>query len=279
MKKLLLIPIALFTIGCVNNPNVDKKIENTKKDMKLLNDYHTTKRNLHKLKDNYIFLNLANDGSLTFYKINKNYDLISSKKINLVITPHKVKINNNKVYVLAYSQTENKPIFIILDENGNIIKKFYIGKKFNTPADFIVKNDKIIIGLDSYSKNTLTDIIIYENNKPHTIASKYAEELTTIIPYNNGYLIIGNVTQDTQNVFISYVDKNFKAQWTRDIDFGLEESIKDVIIKNNKIILKIGSENYTGMEEYYTIEIDENGKILNKSKDFEIKNYPIKFQG
>jgi len=279
MKKLLLIPLALFTIGCVNNPNIDKKIDNTTKDMKLLNDYHTTKEDLHKLGDNYIFLNLSTDGSLSFNKIDKNYDPIMTKKIDLVITPSKVKVKNNKIYILAYSQTKNQPIFVILDQNGNIIKNFLLGKKFNTPVDFVVKNNDVIIGVNAYSKKTLTDIIIYKNKKTHIFSSKYAEELTTIIPYNDGYLLIGNVTQDSQNVFISYIDKNFKSIWTRDIDFGLEESLKDVEIKKNTIILHIISQNYTGMEEYYTVKIDKNGKILNQSKEFEIKNYPLKFQG
>ena len=279
MKKLLLIPIALFTIGCVNNPNVDTKIDKTTRDMKLLNDYHTTIENLHKLGDDYIFLNLATDGSLSFNKIDKNYDPIMSKKIDLVITPSKVKVQNDKIYILGYSQTQNKPIFVILDKNGNITKKFLVGKKFNTPIDFLVQNENIIIGLNSYSKKNLTDVVIYKNNHKHLFSSKYAEELTTIIPYNDGYLLIGNVTQDSQNVFISYIDKNFKSIWTRDIDFGLEESLKDVEIKKNTIILHIISQNYTGMEEYYTVKIDKNGKILNQSKEFEIKNYPLKFQG
>jgi len=279
MKKLLLIPIALFTIGCVNNQNIDKKIDTTKKDMKLLNDYHTTKENLHKLGNNYIFLTLASNGTLTFYKIDKNYNPVMSKAINLVITPAKVKVKNDKVYILAYSQTENRPIFVILDKDGNILKHFLIGKKFNTPVDFIIGDNDEIIGLNAYSKDNLTDIIIYKNKKTYKFASKYAEELSTIIPYNDGYLLIGNVTQNTQNVFISFVDKNFKLKWTRDIDFGLEESLKDVKIKNGEIILTVISQNYTGMEQYYTIKIDKNGKILNQTKEFEIKNYPLKFQG
>ena len=279
MKKLLLIPIALFTIGCTNNANIDKKIDNTTKDMKLLNDYHTTKGNLHKLGKNYIFLNLATDGSLAFYKIDENYEPVSSKELKLVITPHKVKVIDNKVYVLAYSQTENKPIFVILDKDGNIIKKFLVGKKFNTPKDFIVKDNNIIIALNSYSKDNGTDIMIYKNNTPHTISTKYSEEVTAIVPFKDGYLLFGNVDQDTQNVFVAFLDKDFKIKWSRDIDFGLEEAIKDISIKDNIITLKIVSQNYTGMEEYYTIQINENGKILNQNKDFEIKNYPLKFQG
>jgi len=279
MKKLLLIPTTLLFFGCNNYNNIDKKIDSTTKDMKLLNDYHTTKNNLHKLGNNYIFLNLATDGSLAFYKIDKDYNPILSKELKLVITPHKVKVINNKVYVLAYSQTKNLPIFLTLDKDGNILNKFYVGNKFNTPRDFLVNNNNIIITLNSYSASNGTDIIIYKNKKEYKIATKYSEESTAILAFNNGYLLVGNVNQDTQNVFVAFLDKNFNIKWNRDIDFGLEESIKDIKIENNIIILKIISQNYTGMEEYYTIKIDKNGKILNQNKEFEIKNYPLKFQG
>ena len=280
MKKLLIIPIALFTIGCTNNTNINKDIKKTNKDMKLLKTYHTTKINLHKLGNNYIFLNLDSNGNVTLYTIDKNYDLVDSKKINLVITPREVKVKNDKIYILAYSQTENKPIFLILNKKGDILKKYFIGKKFNTPRSFFVdKHNNIIITLNSYSKDNSTDIVIYKNQKPYTFSSKYAEEAFAILPYEKGYLLVGNVDQTTQNVFVAYLDDNFKTKWIRDIDFGLEESIKDIEIKNNEIILNIISQNYTGMEQYYNIKIDKNGKILNQSKDFEIKNYPLKFQG
>jgi len=279
MKKLLLIPISLFMFGCVNNANIDKHMDNTKKDMKLLKNYHTTKENLHKLGNNYIFLNLNSNGEITFYKIDKNYNLISSKKIGLVITPKEIKVKNNLIYVLAYSQTANKPIFVVLDKEGNIKSQKLLGKKFNTPKNFLLENNDIIIALNTYSKDNGTDIVIYKNDTPHKISTKYSEEASVILPFKNGYILAGNVDQTTQNVFVAYLDKNFKTIWTRDIDFGVEESIKNIEIKNNEIILTIISQNYTGMEEYYTVKIDENGKILTHSKEFEIKNYPLKFQG
>jgi len=282
MKKFLLIPTVLLMVGCTNNSNinVEKHIKQTNKDLKLLNDYHTTRNNLHKLDDNFVFLNLADNGNLTFYKIDKDYNLIASKNIGLVITPKQIKVKNDKIYILAYSQTENKPIFVVLDKNGNILKKVYIGNKFNTPRDFLIQNNHIIIVLNAYSKNNGTDIVIYNNNIPHIISTKYSEEAKTLIPFRNGYLLVGNVEQTTQNAFIAYLDKNFKIKWIRDIDYGLEESVKDIkITKNDTIILNIVSQNYTGMEEYYTVKIDKNGKILTHSKEFEIKNYPLKFQG
>ena len=278
MKKLFLIAPLLF-LGCVNSSHIERKIEKRSEEMKLLNDYHITKKSLHKLGNDFIFLALSTDGSLIFYKIDKNYDLLYSKKIDLVINPIKVKVIKEKIYILAYSETENRPIFLTLDKNGNIIKKFFIGKKFNTPKDFLIENNNIIIALNSYSQNNLSDIVIYKNNQSFKFSTEYAEEISNIIPYQNGYLIIGNISKNTQDILISYLDNNFKSIWSREIDFGLEESVKEIRIVDNKIILDIVSQNYTGMEEYYTLKLDKNGNILNKNKEFEIKNYPLKFQG
>jgi len=279
MKRLIL-PLALLFTGCVsNNTNIDKNLQKTSKDMKLLSKYHTTKKNLHKLNNDYVFLALADNGSVGFYIINNDYDLKFSKTLNLNINPVKVKVKNNKVYVLAYDVVANKPIFVVLDNRGNVINKYFVGKKFNTPVDFLIDGNDVIITLNSYSKNNGEDIIIYKNNLSHTISTKYAEEAKIILPYDKGYILVGNISQNTQNVFIAFMDKNFNILWSRDIDFGLEESVKNIKIQNGVIILDIISQNYTGAEEYYSIKIDKNGKILNHNKKFEIKNYPLKFQG
>ncbi|NPA54918.1 MAG: hypothetical protein GXO40_00970 [Epsilonproteobacteria bacterium] len=279
MRRIALVAILLF-VGCSSNVELNKDVKQTNKDFKLLSNYHVTKGSLHKLGNNYIFLALGEDGILRFNKIDAKYDLLQSKKIPIVMSIQKIKVIGDKIYVLGYSQTANRPIFVTLDKDGNILSQKLVAHRYNTPRDFIVQKDgSVVLVLNRYSKDTLSDIVIYKDNKEHIFATKYAEQATKIIPYNNGYLLVGDVSQTTQNVFVAYLDQNFHTKWVRDFDFGLEESIKGVTIKDGIITLDIISQNYTGMEEYYVVKLDKNGHIITKSKKFNIENYPLKFQG
>jgi hypothetical protein len=281
MKKLLLIPATLLIVGCTNNSNIDidKNIENTDVGMKLLKQYNISPIKLHSFKNGFVFVEKLTDGSIHLSKLNKNYQKIQSKKIDMVIDPREVKIYKDKIYLLAYDQTPQKTVVLEFDENLNLKNKTYFGKKFDSPVDFIVDSNGFKIVANHYSKNNGTDIVVWTNNNSFTFSTQYAEEANFIRPFKDGYLIVGNISDNTQNVLIFYVDKNFKTKWVRDFDFGLEEEVVSIKTKGNSILLGINSENYTGMTQFYNIELDENGKILNKTKEFEIKNYPLKFQG
>ena len=281
MKKLLLIPTTLFIVGCTNNADIkiDKNIKNTDVGMKILKKYNISPKKLHSFKNGFIFVEKLTTGSIYLSKLDKNYQKIQSKKIDMVIDPREVKIYKDKIYLLAYDQIPQKIVVLEFDENLNLKNKTYFGKKFDSPIDFIVDSNGFKIIANHYSKNNGTDIIVWTNNNSFTFSTQYPEEANFIRPFKDGYLIIGNITDNTQNVLIFYVDKNFKTKWVRDFDFGLEEEVISIKTKENSILLGINSENYTGMTQFYNIELDENGKILNKTKEFEIKNYPLKFQG
>jgi len=274
MKKLLLIPAIAIISGCMQTT---PKIKSFNNDLKILNKYNIDTNRLHRMGDNYLFF-ITNQNGTIIYELDKNLKVIMSKKVPIMINPTKLRISDNKIYLLGYSVNDKKPILLTFDKNAKLLNKKFYGEKFNTPRDFIIDKTPIV-AVNSYGKTTSSDIDIYKNNKKYSFTSPFAEEVNFIKKFKNGYLILGNVSQDTQNALIIYTDKNFKTKWMLDIDYGIDEDVKDIKIEDNKIIVTIHSQNYTGMESDYTIILDEDGKILSKKQDYKIKNLPLKFHG
>ncbi len=275
MKKLMLIPAIALISGCMQT--TPQKTHSFDNEFKILNKYNISKNRLHKINDNYLFF-ITNQNGTVIYKLDKNLKVIMSKKVPIMINPTRLKITNNKIYLLGYSINDKKPILLTFDKDGNLLNKKIYGKKFNTPRDFIIDKTPIV-AINSYGKTTSTDIDIYKNNKKYSFASPLGEEVNFIRKFNNGYLILGNISQDNQNALIIYTDKNFKTKWSLDINYGVDEDVKNVKIETNKIIVTIHSQNYKGMESDYTIIIDKDGKIISKSQDYKIKDLPLKFHG
>ena len=275
MKKLAIIPIVALLSGCMQTT---PKLQSFNNDLKILQKYNIEANRLHKDNNGNSLFFITNQNGTFIYKLDKNMNVLMSKKVPIMINPTKLELVNNKIYLLGYSVKNQKPILLTFDKNGNLLTKKLYGNKFNTPRDFIIDKTPIV-AINSYGKTTSTDIDIYKNNKKYSFASPLSEEVNFIRKFNNGYLILGNISEDTQNALIIYTDKNFKTKWALDIDYGVEEDVKSVKIKDNKIIVTINSQNYTGMESDFTITINKDGKIISKKQDYKIKDLPLKFHG
>ena len=274
MKKLSLVLVTALFIGCATNHNVTPKV-NAKQELKILKKYSISKDKIKKIDNNYVFDILEENGQFNLYLLDKNYQIIKKVNIKGVIEPKSLKVYNDKIYILGYDNTANKPIIIVFDKYLKEISRKHYGDKFDTANDFIVL-DKPIVLANGYDNGVAYTKVI--SDKTHTFKTDKNVNLTIIKPFNDGFVLAGEIMNDTGNALIVYTDKNFKPIWIRDIDLGVEENVEHLKIKDNKIIATIISQNYTGMENSWDIEIDKDGKIITKSKNFEIEDIPTKFK-
>jgi hypothetical protein len=280
MKKYLIGGVlgSLLLIGCANTtqtPNSTKNQFNL--DMTILKKYNIEKNQLQKIGNGYVFYLLNTDGKLKLYRLDKNYNLIGEKPINKLIDPKKLKVFENKIYLLGYEQNKNKPILMVFDKNGNDIKNIYYGVKFDTPVDFVVKNNNILVLLNNYN-NGITNIKISTNNKTTLIQSINSENGAVITTFGKNYLVGGSIQNDSENALLICLNKNLTPIWHKDMDFGAQDSINQITINHDKILANVISQNYTGMMERWEIVLDKNGKIISKNKKLSIKDVPLRFK-
>jgi len=276
MKKFSLMLVGALFIGCNSQPQVKSIDVNT--ELKILKKYNIDKSKLLKFNNNYVFEILETDGTLNIYILDKNYNIVKKHTIKGVIEPKKLVVFKDKLYLLGYDQKENKPLVITLDKNLNELNRKFYGQKFDTPRDILITKDGIIVGVTTY-KNGNSIIKIIKNNTPHIFGiSNQNTNINFIKSFKDGFIIGGEVQNETGNALIVCLDKNFKVLWLRDLDLGLEENVKKLTIKDDLIITTILSQNYTGMEEEWDIRIDKNGKVLTQNKNFTINDIPLQFK-
>ncbi|WP_457563718.1 hypothetical protein, partial [Caminibacter pacificus] len=265
MKKFLLIIPALF-LGCAltqNNAEIDKKIEQTKIENKLIKRYQISSEALIPTDDGYLFTLPQGDG-IAIYKLNKNYDLVQKKVFPLLLDVKKVKYKNGKIYIIGYDQNKNKPAFLETDKDLKSYKLKHFANKYDIPNDFLIENGKLIVLLNTF-KNHNPDIELYINGKTIIFPNPDSENGKFLIKKDGGYYIIGSIQHPGEDLLIMFV-KNGKIIWSKTYDFGMEDSPSSVTVKDGKIIIDVISQDYMGAQNEFLITIDNNGKIIKIKK-------------
>jgi hypothetical protein len=276
MKKLILMGISLVFFGCVQNqPQV--KV-NPKTEIKLIKKYGITQDALINYKNFYYFSNIEPNG-ISVNKLDKNYNLVSKKVINILIEPKKYLVKNNHFYIFGYDNSKQKPVILDFDLNTfKLIKTLYVGKKYSTPADFFIKKD-IYSAINVFNKKTQSDIYIYKNTTLFSkIASNKKESVKFIYPIKNNFLIIGNIYFTNYDILIALIDKNGKIIKARRIDLGMDDYVNKISIQNGKIILHAITTDNMGAEIDYTLTLDKNLNVLKSKKNLEFRELPVKFR-
>jgi hypothetical protein len=276
IAKIFFISFLIFT-GCNKNSPTPKKIT-PNKDITLLSKYGITEENLIFYKDYYYFVNIEPKG-ISINKLNKDYNLVSKKVINLLIEPKKYLIKNDHFYILGYDNTKQKPVILDFSLNNLLlIKTIYLGKKYSMPADFFVNKD-IYTAIDVFNQKTNSDIYIYKNTSLFSkIASDKKENAKFIEPLDENILVLGNITFTNDDILIALIDKNGKIIEARRIDLGMDDSVNKIEIKNGNIIIYAISTDNMGAEINYTLILDKNLNVLKSKKNLEFKELPIKFR-
>ncbi len=275
MRKILgSISIVLLIGGCAgNNANLDKKIKEVNTDKILMKKYHITTNNLIKFGEYYIFYTPGPNGTDIVF-LDKNYKEVKKFSTPYFLDTKKIAIVNNKIYVLGVNEETYFPELLILNQDGKLVKKDVLKKKYALPKDmFITKND-ILVLIDVFN-NGQSFIEIYKNGK---LFKKI--KLTRPINGNfvfkdgNDIFIIGTVKGNNEDAFVSNITKG----WIRFFDLGMDEKIDSYKIDDNTIILNLHSTDEMGADSYYQIIINKNGKILKNKCKIKFAPLPMRFR-
>ncbi|WP_456489025.1 hypothetical protein [Caminibacter pacificus] len=276
MKRVALIIPFLF-LGCAisNNVNIQKNLQEVKIEKKLIDKYQISKEALIPTDDGYLFTLPTNDG-IAIYKLNKNYDLVQKKVFPLLLDVKKMKYINGKIYIVGYDQNKNRPALLVVDKDLKSYTLKHFANKYDLPDDFIVKNKKIAVLLNTF-KNHNPDIELYINGKTIIYPNPNSEHGKFLIEKDGGYYIIGSTQHPGEDLLIMFV-KNGKIVWSKTYDFGMSDSPKNVIIKDGKIKIDVISQDYMGAQREFFITIDDKGNIIKIKKGIEFKALPTKFR-
>jgi hypothetical protein len=269
--------IAALLAGCAQNSTPVKKI-NPSADIKLLKNYGINEDNLISYKNFYYFSDIESNG-ISINKLDKNYNLVSKKVINLLIEPKKYLIKNGHFYILGYDNIKQKPIIIDFSlKTFSLIKTIYLGKEYSMPADFFIDKD-IYTAINTFNKKTQSDIYIYKNTTLFSkIASEKKENAKFILPFEQKLLVIGTITYTNDDILIVLINENGKIIEARRIDLGMDDYINKIEIKNKNIVIYATSTDNIGAEIDYTLILDKNLNILKSKKNLEFKELPVKFR-
>jgi len=154
MKRFSLLLLTTLTttslfVGCANSNSPETNKVDVKTNLKMLKQYSISKEKLHKIGNNYVFDVLNTNGTLYLYTLDNKHQFIKKIKVNGVIEPKKLKVFNNKIYLLGYNQQDNKTILLTFDKELKELSRKNYGDKYDTPRDVIIENNNIIIALNS----------------------------------------------------------------------------------------------------------------------------------
>ncbi len=261
MKKLITTAlVAGLFLGCATTNNQTKI---TPLNLKVLKEYQVSQTSLRPLNNGYVFFKTGIRG-VDIYYLDKNYNLLK-KVTTKSIEPFKLKIENNKIYILG--EKNNKPIILMYDDKGKLIKSYSVGNKFDIPADII--DNKVL--LTKYNNGSYISFGKIDLKSTKNLTA------TSVIKVDGGYMIFGTILEKSEDLFIAFI-KNNKLKWSKVYDFGMDNGIESVKVENNEIYLNVFSTDYMGAKTEYKIVLDKNGNIIKKSKTLEIKELPPRFR-
>ena len=275
IKKTLSAFLFLGLIGCANNNavNIDKKIEITNIDQKLMKKYHITTDNLLKFNNYYIFASPSPNGTDIVF-LDKNYKEVKKFSTSYFLDVKKIAISNGKIYIIGINETTYYPELLILDRNGKLIKKIKIPKKYGVVKDLYLSNGDNYILVDVFS-NGKSYIEIYKNGKLlKKIELKQPINGTFVFKMGNDLFVIGVARDKDENAFIFNTTKG----WIRFFDLGMDEMIDNYKIDGDKIILTLHSTDEMGADSYYEVVIDKNGKIIKSKCKVKFAPLPMRFR-
>ena len=273
MKKSLLIP--LIFLGCANT-QISHEIKTINQDKKIIERYQVSQDSLTKAGNFYAFFKPCAKG-VQITLIDKNLNPLKTVNSPVFMNGSKLKYLNSNFYLLGYDENKNEPVLIIFDQNLKVKKIDYFPYKYAMAEDFIIVNKKPVVLINTFSPKTEADILIYNNKKNIKIASPKAETGKFIKKYQNGYVVVGSIQNNNEDLLIANI-QNGKIKWIKTFNLGMDETPKKVSIKDDKIIINTIAEDYMGASTYYKLIIDKNGKIISRKKSLEFKALPTKFR-
>ena len=273
MKKLLLIPFIF--LGCANT-QISKNIQNINQSKKIIDKYQVNKDSLTKVGDLYAFFKPSAKG-VQIILIDKNLNIVKVVNSPILMNGKKLKYIDNKLYLLGYDETKNKPVMIIFNKTLTVKKIKYFPYKYAIAEDFTIINKKPVVLINTFSPKTQADILIYDNKKEIKIASPKAQNGKFIKKYQNGFVMAGSVQNNDEDLLVANI-QNDKVKWIQVINLGMGETPQKLIIKNGEIIVNVISQDYMGASTYYKLTFDKNGKLIKKEKNLEFKALPTRFR-
>ncbi len=269
MKKIINLAAIIFLAGCATS-QIDKKIEKVNIDKTLIKKYHITSDDLIKFKNFYIFSSPSANGAKIVF-LDKNFNQVKTISTNL--DTKKIAVDNDKIYV-AGLDSNYFPEILVLDENGRVIKRVKIPRKYALIKDLYVKNKDYYVLIDVF-RDGKSYIEIYKNGKLiKKMQLKNSINGNFVFKVGDDLFVIGTIKNTTQDAFIANLNKG----WIRFFDLGSEESFDKYKIDNEKIILELYSTDDMGADSYYEIIIDKNGKIIKNKCKMKFAPLPMKFR-
>jgi hypothetical protein len=263
-------------LGCASHSfnEINSQIEKVNEQNVVLNRYSINPNSLVKTDEGYAFVSSTSKGLGLFF-LNDRYQPIKEKTICENFSPKKLAFSDKRFYLLGYDEKKQKTALLTLNSKGRLISKTYYGKKFDIPIDLFVKNGKPIILTDAFRKNT--DLEIFYGDEKFLLKEKHNLLGKFVRPFNGGILILASIQRPEEDLYIAFL-KNGKIKWKKTINFGMQDEPIKVEIKNGFAVISVISTDFMGASKYFTLKINENGKILKIKKELQNEKLPLRFR-